>query len=64
MQVAEYKALADTLKAKIDHCTDEIEDINEQEDAFEWEITQYPAKTGVANTLEPYVNTLLSYQNR
>ena len=53
--MVEYKAHADALKAKIDLCTEEIEDINEQEDAFEWEITQYPAKAAVANTLEPCV---------
>ena len=40
-KVDQYNESAQALKAKLEDCTRNIEDINEQEEAFEWDITQY-----------------------
>lgn len=50
-----YFAAASGVQAQLDAFVAVIEDINDQEIAFEWDITTYPMKTRVGNQLEPFL---------
>ena len=44
-----------------------IEGFNMEEDAFEWQRTQYPLKSQLVNTLEPYqklYGTILEFNTK
>jgi dynein heavy chain len=53
---AEYLAKADAVNAQLEVAQETIENINHQEEAFDWEITTYPAKSANKKTLEPFLS--------
>jgi dynein heavy chain len=54
-----YLADADSLNSRLEAAADTIESINNEEEAFEWEVTQYPVRNKTVNELAPF---LLLYQ--
>ena len=62
-----YLSEADALNAKLDAATATIEAINMEEEAFEWEITQYPLRHKAGTALGPYLSlyqTAVSYHKQ
>ena len=55
LEVKRYLKKAQGLQAKLEEAAEKIEGFNNEEDAFEWDRTQYPLKTKVVNTLSPYL---------
>lgn len=54
-EVATYSAKAKSIQAQLDDGIEKIENFNREEDAFEWDITQYPLRHKLASQLDPYL---------
>lgn len=66
-EVRRYMKKAQALNAKLEDAQAKIEGFNNEEDAFEWERTQYPLKNKLANTLTPYFKlytTIVDFQEK
>ena len=53
--LAKYYKKAQVLEQKLTAANERIELFNSEEEAFGWEITQYPQRMQVFNTLQPYL---------
>ena len=53
--IAKYLKKAETLQQKLDAGQNRIEEFNNEEEAFEWEISQYPQRNRLVQDLEPYL---------
>ncbi|EGD75848.1 dynein heavy chain 7 [Salpingoeca rosetta] len=53
--VAQYKEQAEALNAQLEDAVDRIEAINKEEEAFDWENTQYPLRHKAASKLAPFL---------
>ena len=53
-KVKTYAKKATALYAKLEAAGEKVESFNQEEDAFDWERTQYPARTDAVSTLAPY----------
>eukprot|EP00117_Sycon_ciliatum_P025270 scpid3533/ scgid21010/ Dynein heavy chain 7, axonemal; Axonemal beta dynein heavy chain 7; Ciliary dynein heavy chain 7; Dynein heavy chain-like protein 2; hDHC2 len=58
-----YVKKASALQAKLDTAAEKAEQFNQEEDAFDWERTQYPERIEAANTLAPYVKLFDTIHN-
>ena len=54
-EVAQYNDAAKAMDDQLGRVDDNIEDINTQEEFFEWDITTYPLKDTVKSQLDPYL---------
>lgn len=54
-EVKRYQKKAQALEARLEEATEKIETFHAEEDAFEWDRSQYPLKNKLANTLAPYL---------
>jgi dynein heavy chain len=54
-EIVKYVKKAEGLQAKLDAGLQRIEEFNSEEEAFEWEISQYPQRNKVVQDLEPYL---------
>lgn len=62
-----YLKKAQTLNAKLDNAVKRIEDFNADEEALEWAMTDYPARSEIQNTLKPFLQlyeTCVDFQNK
>jgi dynein heavy chain len=53
--VPKYLKKAEALQAKLDEGLQRIESFNTEEEAFEWDMSQYPLRHKIASELEPYL---------
>lgn len=51
-----YKGQAEEISSKLDEAFTRIESINKEEEAFDWELTQYPLRQQTAAKLAPYLS--------
>ena len=54
-EVQRYLKKAKHLSSKLDAAVEKIEGFNAEEDAFEWERTQYPQRKKLADQLSHYL---------
>ena len=54
-EVQRYLKKAKNLNSKLEAAVDKIEGFNAEEDAFDWERTQYPLRKKLANELSHYL---------
>lgn len=53
--VPKYLRKARFISEKLEAAGDKIEQINSEEDAFEWDRSQYPQRSKARNSLDPYL---------
>ncbi|CAB0035335.1 unnamed protein product [Trichogramma brassicae] len=53
-EVFRYQKKGQVLENKLMHAMEKIDKFNEEENAFGWEVTQYPLRKEVADRLAPY----------
>ncbi|XP_065834129.1 dynein axonemal heavy chain 7-like [Oscarella lobularis] len=66
-ELPRYVKKAKGINDKVEQAAEKIEQINAEEDAFEWERTQYPLRTKARNTVEPYLKlyeTIVEFQTK
>lgn len=66
-EVNRYNKKADSLKVRLEEATEKVEGFNLEEDAFDWERSQYPLKAKLVKNLDPYLNlykTIVDFQNK
>ena len=66
-EVRRYHKKAQALRNRLEEAQTKIEGFNMEEDAFEWQRTQYPLKSQLVNTLEPYqklYGTILEFNTK
>lgn len=66
-EVCRYNKKAESLCARLGEAADKIEGFNLEEDAFDWDRSQYPLKGKLVKTLDPYLNlykTIVDFQNK
>jgi len=64
--VNRYKKKADALRVRLEEAAEKIEGFNLEEDAFDWDRSQYPMKAKLVKVLDPYLNlykTIVDFQN-
>ena len=55
------------MKSRLEEALEKIEGFNAEEDAFDWERSQYPLRNKLVNTLEPYhklYSTIIEFQDK
>ncbi len=55
-EIQRYLKKSQALHAKLEEATEKIEGFNLEEDAFDWERSQYPLRSQLVKTLDPYRN--------
>ncbi len=66
-EVNRYLKRARGLSTRLEEATEKIEGFNLEEDAFDWDRSQYPLKATLGKTLDPYLNlykTMVDFQNK
>ena len=66
-EVRRYQKKAQAMKARLEEAHEKIEGFNAEEDAFDWERSQYPLKNKLVNQLDPYrklYNTIIEFQDK
>ena len=66
-EVKRYLKKAQALNARLEEAAERIEGFNIEEDAFEWDRSQYPQRSKLVKTLDPYFNlykTVVDFQNK
>lgn len=53
-EVYRYQRRAQNLENRLITAMDKIDKFNEEETAFDWEITQYPLRKQIADRLQPF----------
>lgn len=53
-EMKRYLKKAQTLHTKLEEAAEKIEGFNLEEDAFDWERSQYPLRGQLVKTLDPY----------
>ena len=56
MEVNRYLKRAEALSTRLDEAADKIEGFNKEEDAFDWDRSQYPLRAKLSKTLDPFLN--------
>jgi dynein heavy chain len=67
MEISRYLKKAQTLHSKLEEAQTKIEGFNAEEDAFDWERSQYPLRNKLVNTLAPYhklYETIVEFQEK
>ena len=62
-----YLKRAQNLSSRLEEAAEKIEGFNLEEDAFDWERSQYPLKAKLVKTLDPYLNlykNVVEFQNK
>lgn len=62
-----YLKRAQALQTRLDEAAEKIEGFNLEEDAFDWERSQYPVKSKLVKNLDPYLGlykTIVEFQNK
>ena len=54
-EIPRYVKKAQGLQARLDAAVTTIEEFNKEEEAFEWELTQYPLRHRLVQDLEPFL---------
>jgi dynein heavy chain len=65
-EVSKYLKKAETLQGKLETGQQRIEEFNNEEEAFEWEISQYPQRTKLVQELDPFLKlyqTITEFRN-
>lgn len=65
MEVNRYFKRSHALSSRLEEAAEKIEGFNLEEDAFDWERSQYPLKSKLVKTLDPYLNlykTIVEFQ--
>lgn len=55
------------LNSRLEEAAEKIQSFNEEEDAFEWDRSQYPLRSKLVNTLGPYLKlyqTISDFENK
>ena len=66
-EVNRYNKKAVALRVRLEEATEKIEGFNQEEDAFDWDRSQYPVKAKLQKVLDPYLNlykTIVDFQNK
>jgi len=66
-EINRYNKKADALRVRLEEATEKIEGFNQEEDAFDWERSQYPIKSKLVKVLDPYLNlykTIVDFQTK
>ncbi|RDD45105.1 Dynein heavy chain 7, axonemal, partial [Trichoplax sp. H2] len=62
-----YLKKAQALNTRLEAAADKIDAFNKEEEAFEWQCTQYPLRNQILNTLNPYLRLYeqtVNFQNK
>lgn len=65
--VSRYKKKAEGLSARLQEATEKIDGFNLEEDAFDWDRSQYPLKEKLVKVLDPFLKlykTIVDYQTK
>ena len=66
-EVRRYQKKAQAMQSRLDEAHERIEGFNVEEDAFDWERSQYPLRNKLVSQLSPYLklyNTIIEFQNK
>lgn len=66
-EVKRYLKKAQALNTRLEEAAEKIEGFNLEEDAFDWDRSQYPLRSKLGKTLDPYLNlfkTITSFQDK
>ena len=66
-EVKRYLKKAQGLSARLEEAAEKIEGFHLEEDAFDWERSQYPVRNRLGKTLDPYLNlykTITDFQTK
>ena len=66
-EVRRYQKKAVAMKTRLEEALEKIEGFNTEEDAFDWERSQYPLRNKLVSTLDPYnklYNTIIEFQDK
>ena len=66
-EVRRYKKKAAAMKSRLEEALEKIEGFNAEEDAFDWERSQYPQRNKLVSTLDPYhklYTTIIEFQDK
>ena len=55
-EIKRYLKKAQALHARLEEAAEKIEGFNLEEDAFDWDRSQYPLRRQLVKTLDPYLN--------
>lgn len=67
LEVNRYLKRAQGLSTRLEEAGEKIEGFNLEEDAFDWDRSQYPLKAKLLKVLDPYLNlykTIVDFQNK
>lgn len=63
--IKRYSKKAEALHVRLDEAAERIEGFNLEEEAFDWDRSQYPLRNKLVKTLDPYrnlYNTIVEFQ--
>ena len=66
-EINRYLKRAQALATRLEEATEKIEGFNLEEDAFDWDRSQYPLKSKLSKVLDPYLNlyrTIVDFQTK
>ena len=66
-EVRRYQKKAQSMKSRLEEALEKIEGFNAEEDAFDWERSQYPLRNKLVNILDPYYKlyrTIIEFQKK
>ena len=66
-EVNRYLKRCQVLSTRLEEAGEKIEGFNLEEDAFDWNRSQYPLKAKLVKILDPYLNlykTIVDFQNK
>ena len=66
-EVRRYQKKAQAMQSRLDEAHERIEGFNVEEDAFDWERSQYPLRNKLVGQLSPYLklyNTIIEFQKK
>ena len=66
-EVGRYQKKAQAMKTRLEEALEKIEGFNAEEDAFDWDRSQYPLRNKLVNILDPYLklyNTIIEFQDK
>ena len=67
LEINRYLKKAQGLSTRLEEAAEKIEGFNMEEDAFDWDRSQYPLKSKLVKILDPYLNlykTVTDFQNK
>lgn len=66
-EINRYLKRSRGLATRLGEAAEKIEGFNLEEDAFDWDRSQYPLKSKLTKTLDPYLNlykTIVDFQTK